>query len=139
MALPGFQRGGVGDATPNDRRSAARADLGRAPAGGSAGLACFSLFGFLVYVPAVANLVHNYQLFLAKRLIDYAVVSLATLEQASKIPCQRLGRNFFKVFSQPTNSIQDAAGHWRVNPFQLPAGGFEDARSVHTTPALDAV
>ena len=67
---------------------------------------------------------HNYQLFLAKRLIDYAVVSLTTLEQARKIACQRLGRDFFKVFSQPMNSIRDAAGYWRVNSFQLPGGGF---------------
>ena len=109
-----------------------------APADCSAGLACFSQFGFLVYVPAVANLVHNYQPFLAKRLIDYAVVSLATLEQAGKIAGQRLGRDFFEVLSQPTNSIRDAAGHWRVHPFQLPPGGLEDARSVHTTPTLDA-
>ena len=99
----------------------------------------FSQFSFLVYVSAVANLVHNDQPFLAKRLVDYAVISLATLEQPGKIAGQRLGRDFFKVFSQPANSIRDAAGHWRVNPFQLPAGGFEDARSVHTTPALDAV
>ena len=53
--------------------------------GHNASLARFSQFGLLVYVPAVANLVHNDQPFLAKRLIDYAVVSLATLEQTSKI------------------------------------------------------
>ncbi len=110
-----------------------RATLWASPA-----LAWFSQSGFLVYVLAVANLVDNNHPFLAKSLIDYAVVSLATLEQTSQIACQRLGRDFFKVFSQPTNSIHDAAGDGRVNPFQLPAGGFEDARSVHTTPAVDA-
>ena len=87
----------------------------------------------------MTNLVHDYEPFLAQRLIDDAVVSLSKLEQSSKIAFQRLGRDFFKVFSQPTNAIRDAAGHWRVNPFQLPAGGFEDARSVHTTPTLDVV
>ena len=77
---------------------------------------------------------HNDQPFLAKRLVDYAIVSLAKLEQASKMACERLGRDFIKVFSQPTNSVRDAAGHGRVHAFQLTAGGFEDARSVHTTP-----
>ena len=87
----------------------------------------------------MANLVNNDQPFLAKRFIDYAVVSLATLEQAGKIARQRLGRDFFKVFRQPTNSIREAAGHGRVHPFQLPAGGLQDARSVHTKLALVAV
>ena len=107
-------------------------------AGCNARLGRFSQFGFLVYVSAVANLVHDDQPFLAERLIDYAVVSLATLEQAGKIACQRLGRDFFEVLSQPTNSIRDAAGYRRVNPFQLPPGGFEDARSVHAKLTLDA-
>jgi hypothetical protein len=98
-----------------------------------------SQFGFLIDVPTMTNLVHNDNLFPVERLINYAVLSLSTLEQAGQITGQRLGLDFSKVFSQPMNSAYDAAGDWGVHAFQLPDGGFEEARSLHTTPALDAV
>jgi len=62
----------------------------------------------------MANLVHDDQPFPVERLIDYAVVSFSALKETSKITRQRLGRDFFKMFRQPANSIRDAAGGWRV-------------------------
>ena len=82
----------------------------------------------------MADFVDDEEPFFAQRLVDDAVIALPELEQSGKVAFQRLWRGFVKVLRQPTDSVYNAAGYRRVNPFQLPAGGFKDAWSVHTTP-----
>lgn len=79
----------------------------------------------------MTNLVYEYEPLFMKRLVQDSIISLTTFEQAGKVALQRFWRDLFEVFGQPTDTIDNTAGNWRVEPLQLAAGVFEKARGEH--------
>ena len=83
----------------------------------------------------MTDVVHDYELFLAKNLVDDPVISFPKLGEACEIAFQRLRCDPVKVLSEPTKSIYDALSDGGIDPLQFATGGFEDAGANIITPA----